>query len=354
MHEQTDQIENAGIDESGGGAPEGRTGDDAGPAPPGRPQSTALGRVRDILGRFGLIAVLAIFIAVFSVLLPQKFPTKLNLEAIVNSQSIVLVLALAATIVLRTGDFDLSIASMMTVTAALAAIMTRAGDGLVVVVLAALAMGGAVGLINGLLVVRVGVSSFITTLGMMTVLGGVAYAVTSSQVVFGIQGAIIHVATNSVLGFPLYTWYAWALVLVFWYVYERTPLGRYMLFVGGSPEAARLAGLPVDRIRILAFVSSSVLASLCGILLAGFLAGIDPSVGPGYLLPPFVGAFLGATTIYVGRFNAFGTLIALYVLSAAITGLQLEGAQPWVTSVFDGGALVISVTLARVVSRSGR
>jgi ribose transport system permease protein len=312
---------------------------------------TRTDRVRDFLDRYGLIVALFVFFAVFSLLVPSKFPTRANVESMINSQGLILILGLAVTIVLRSGGFDLSIAAVMTVMGALASVMTQHGTSLLLVFGVALVIGVVVGAINGVLVVRVGVDSFVATLGMMTLLSGVAYAITNSRVVFNIDGPILGVARHDVFGLPALTWYGWILAVVLWYVYERTPVGRYILFVGGSPESARLAGLPVDRIRIMSFVTASVLSSLAGVLLAGFLGGIDPSVANGYLLPPFVGAFLGATTISVGRFNALGTIVGLYVLAIAVTGLQLLGAQPWVTNVFQGGALMIAVTLARLVAR---
>lgn len=305
-------------------------------------------RVRAGVERFGLLGALATFLIVFSVWMPDRFATASNLRNMITSQAIILLLALAATIVLRTGDFDLSIAAVMTTAAASSAVITRDGGSFFVVVLVALAIGLMIGLLNGWLVVKVGVSSFITTLGMLTALSGVTFAIVDSKVIFNLDGVLLDVARQPIFGLPSRVWFGWAMVLVFWYVYERTPLGRYLLFVGGSRESARLAGLNVDRIRIGAFVASSVLAALTGVLLAGFLAGIDPSVGSGFLLQPFAGAFLGATALHVGRFNAFGTLIALYVLTAGITGLQLLGADRWVTDVFNGVALVLAVTFARL------
>jgi ribose transport system permease protein len=314
-------------------------------------ERTSLERSRDFLGRYGLVIVLLGFVVAFSLLLPNTFPTQRNFESIVNSQAIIMILALTATIVLRVGEFDLSIAATMTMTAAAAAVMTRDGVSFFVVLSVAVLLGVLIGVVNGFLIVKIGVSSFVTTLGMMTALGGAAYAITNSEVVFGIEGTIITIGAHMFLGFPLLTWYGWIFAVVLWYVYQWTPVGRYMLFVGGSPDSARLTGLRVDRIRILAFVASGVLSALCGILLAGYLAGLDPSVGNGYLLPPFAGAFLGAATITVGRFNAFGTVVGLYLLAVAITGLQLMGAPNWVTNVFNGCALVIAVTLARLVAR---
>ena len=307
--------------------------------------------VRDLASRYGLLIVLIVVVAVFSILLPSVYPTFRDFKGIVNSEAIVLLLALALTVVLRTGDFDLSVAAMMTVTAALATELIKHGDGIGSVLVVALVAGVLVGSINGFLVVRLGVSSFIVTLGMMTALGGVAYAITDSNVVLGIGGPILNIVRDNLLGIPLLTWYGWLLVVVLWYVYERTPVGRYMLFVGGSPDSARLAGLPVARIRMGAFVTASVVSSFTGVLLAGYLAGIDPSVGPGYLLPPFVGAFLSPTVFILGRFNSIGTMVGLYLLAAVTTGLQLEGGAPWVTSVVNGVALVAAVTAARLAGQ---
>ena len=302
-------------------------------------------------GRYALVFVLGAFIATFAIWLPDKFWTEANFRAMVNSQAIVLLLALAATIVLRAGDFDLSIASVMTLTAATSAVIVEDGRSLGLIFVVAIAVGIVVGLINGFLVVKVGVSSFITTLGMMTALTGVAIAVTNSRQIYNLEGPMLTVARYKILDFPLRTWYGWALVVVLWYVYERTPVGRYLLFIGGGRDAARLAGLNVDAIRIGSFLASSIVAALTGIVLTGFLGGIDPNIGPSFLLQPFAAAFLGATALHIGRFNAVGTIIAIYLLVVGITGLTLLGAERWVNEVFNGGALVLAVMFARLVGR---
>ena len=277
----------------------------------------------------------------------------LFLVAMIESQAVLLLLAIAATVPLRAGDFDLSIASMMTASAAMGATILQDGGSLLVVLLLAVVMGFAVGLINGFFVVRIGVDSFVTTLGSLTALTGVTFAISNSEVIFGFDGGVVSLARTELLGLPMSVWYGWILVLVAWYVYERTPLGRYLLFVGGGRDVARLAGLKVDRIRMGAFVASSTIAALAGVVLIGDLGAFDPSVGPSYLLQPFAAAFLGAAALYVGRFNAFGTLIGLYLLIVGITGLQLLGAETWVSDVFNGVALILAVTVARVIGGRG-
>jgi ribose transport system permease protein len=327
--------------------------------PASEPRSTSPARkthgrgARELVERYALVGMLFLLLAVCAALLPE-FRSVSILQAMVNSQAIVLLLALTATVVLRTGDFDLSIAAVMVTTAAAVAVLSQQGFSPGVVIPVALLMGLGVGLINGLLVVKIGVDSFITTLGMFTAFTGIGYAITDSRVVVGVPDIFVEMARAKFLGLPLTTWYAWILVAILWYVYERTPLGRYLLFIGGNRDSARLAGINVERIRIGTFVVSGLVASIIGILLVGNLGAIDPSIGGQYLLSPFAAVFLGATTITVGRFNSLGTVVALYLLAVGITGLQLLGAESWVNNVFNGVALVLAVTLAKLAGRHGK
>lgn len=297
-----------------------------------------------------MVVLVASFVT-FSLLLPETFATEGNIRAMISAQAIILLLALAETLPLRSGEFDLSIAGVMTAAGALIAQLTVNGTSLPVALLAVAVLGVAVGLLNGILIVKIGISSFIATLGVSTALGGLAYAITSSKIVPNVPSDVLALSRTEFLGFPAVVWVGWVLVLMLWYLYERTPLGRYLLFVGGSRESARLAGLRVDRLRVGAFIACSLLAALAGVLFAASVGQLDPSVSGQFLLQPFAAAFLGATAITVGRFNAFGTIIALYLLAIFVTGLQLLGADPWVSNVFNGVALVLAVAFARLAAR---
>jgi ribose transport system permease protein len=226
--------------------------------------------------------------------------------------------------------------------------MSTSGYPLYLSILGGVALGVVVGVIQAFIIVKIGVDSFIVTLGMLTALAGVTYAITSSRIVAGLPQPLVDFARERVLGFPLATWYSWAAVLIAWFVFERTPLGRHMLFIGGNVNAARLAGIPVDRILFGSFVASSTLAAMVGLVLVGQLGAIDPGIAPQYVLPPFAAAFLGSTAFTPGRFNALGTVVAVYLLVVGITGLQLMGVESWISSLFNGLALVIAVTLARL------
>jgi ribose transport system permease protein len=139
--------------------------------------------------------------------------------------------------------------------------------------------------------------------------------------------------------------------VILWYVYEWTPFGRRLLFTGGNRDASRLTGIHVKRIRASAFILSAVISALAGVVLAGSVGAVDPGSAGAYLLQPFAAAFLGTTVIQFGRFNAWGTVIGLYLLAAGVSGLQLLGASSWVSDVFNGVTLVLAVIFATTMRR---
>jgi ribose transport system permease protein len=309
-------------------------------------------RSRAAVYRYAVVLVFVAMVAVFSGLLPHTFFTTGNFQTIVNSQAVLLLLSLALTLPLSVGEFDLSVASMLGFGATLIAFLCGTWHWpLLGALVAVVAAGAFVGLVNGLFIVRFGVNAFITTLGTGTVLTGLTLAVSGGQILTGVPASVSNFAGGEALGLAWPTYLVAGFAIVLWYVYEHTPVGRYLFFVGEGREVARLAGLPVGRLRWLAFVFAAMIAAVCGILAAGQLGSADPSVGPNYLLPAYAAAFLGATTIKPGRFNSFGTVVALYLVVTGVTGLELLGAASWVEQVFNGGALVIAVTFARLVSQ---
>jgi ribose transport system permease protein len=301
---------------------------------------------------FALLVVLAVVVAAFSIGLPSTYATHGNFADMANSQAVTLILCLAVLFPLRAGDFDLSVSANAVLVACLTAVLTaQHGYGPVAAIVLGVILGLVVGAANALFVVIIGLDSFVSTLGVMTAVGGIGYAITGSQVVTGISEPIVNMSEKVVAGLPLATWYGWALALIVLYVFQRTAFGRYLLFVGGNREAARLSGVKVRQYRIIAFVVSGLLSGFAGIILAGSLGSIDPSIGPQYLLQPYAAAFLGLTAIVRNRFNVLGTVVALYLLDAGSTGLNLLGAQSWVSDVFNGGALVVALTISTLTGR---
>ncbi|MCB1488449.1 MAG: ABC transporter permease [Bauldia sp.] len=309
-------------------------------------------RIRMFAYRYAVVFALVLLVVVFSVLLPNTFFTLGNFRTIVSSQAVLMILALGLTLPLTTGEFDLSIGSMLGCGAVLTAYFTGSLHfPLVLVVVVTILVGVIAGAINGFFVVRMGVNAFIGTLGTSTILTGVTLAVSGGQILNTVAEPLSDFVQHQIFGLAVPAYIGFSVAIALWYLYEHTPTGRHLFFVGEGREAARLTGLPVDRLRFAAFIGSGAISAAAGILTAGQLGAADPSVGPSFLLPAYAAAFLGAATIKPGRFNAWGTVVALYLLVTGVIGLELLGTSSWVQELFNGFALLIAVTFARFVVR---
>jgi ribose transport system permease protein len=316
--------------------------------------SRALARRRgEITQRLALPAAWVLVIALFGALEPGTFLTAANFQTILGSQTVLAILTLGLLFPLTAGDYDLSIASTLSLSAMVVALLdVQHGWPVVWAVLAAVAAAAVVGVVNGSLVALLQIDAFITTLGTGAFLSGVVLWISDSQTIGGLsQGLVDPAIVWDVLGIPLSFFYGLALCIGVWYVLERTPLGRRLLFVGQSRSVARLSGVRVGRVRFGALVASATIAGLAGVLYAGTIGGADPSSGASYLLPAFAAAFLGATSIAPGRFNPWGSIIAVYFLVTGVTGLQLLGLASYVQQLFYGGALVFAVALSQLARR---
>jgi ribose transport system permease protein len=308
------------------------------------------------IGVYGLLGLTVVLFVLFSLLLPDTFPTGTNIRAILTNQSIPAILALGATIPIVTGRFDLSIGFGIGLAHVVAMwLIVQHGVPWPVVAVLLLAGGVVVGLINGMLVEFAQIDSFIATLGT----GSILYALTGwitggARIVPGIDGlpaGFTDLTNSRVLTLPITFWYVVAIVLVLWLCLEHLPTGRYLYVVGANPRAAELVGISRRKVIIYAFVGSSVVTAFAGILLAAQQQIGDPSAGNSYLLPAFVGALLGSTTIKPGRANAVGTLVAVSILAIGLSGLQQKGAAFWVTPMFNGLTLLAAVGMAGYAAR---
>jgi ribose transport system permease protein len=307
---------------------------------------------RGLIGRYAVVLALLAMIVFFSLLRPDTFFTSENFESILVTESVLVVLALGVTIALAAGEFDLSIAAVLGFSAGLLAHLTSdVGWGLMPAMLLTLVAAATVGVLNGIFVVGFGVNSFITTLGMGSVVGGLALAIFGAETIGGLPPDLTDLVRSELFGIGISALFALLLAAALWYFLEHTPGGRHLFFTGEGREAARLAGVRVNRIRFGALVASAVFAWLAAMILAGQTGAAQATYGQPFLLPAFAAGFLGATTIKTGRYNAWGTVIAVYLLAVGTTGLQLLGAEDWVEDVFNGTALVLAVTLSRLVSR---
>lgn len=302
----------------------------------------------------GPVLLLAM-IVLFTLLEPGVFLTESNLLAVANNQAITAIVALGLLFPLASGVFDISIGGVITLSVMSSATMFQATSGnmpVPLVIAATLLVGMSAGLVNGLLVIRLSIDPFIVTLGTGSVFLGISQYIADGKVVSeDIPAAFTDLGRGETFGIPNPILLVIVLALIVFYLLELTPFGRMIYATGAGRDAARLAGVPTNRLLYIAFLSSAFFASLAGIVYVSRIGSGQPDVGAQYLLPAYAAAFLGSTMIKPGRFNVPGLLVGISILAIGINGLQLRGIPFWVIATFQGGALILAVVFSKI--RSG-
>jgi ribose transport system permease protein len=303
------------------------------------------------LAAYGAVLVLLVMVIVFSLLIPDTYPTWRNAKAILTSESTVLMVSLGLLVPAIIGEFDLSVGSMVAFSSIEMALFSASMVWPLALILTLLS-AALIGLVSGIIVVRIGVSSFIATLAMQTLLAGGSLWISGGQAITkNIPESVTKLGQGTLAGIPLPIVYVVVLAIVLWYVSSQMPIGRRLYATGGNRIAAELAGVRTKRLVGGAFVFSAVVAALAGVVTMMRAGAGSPSVGPELLLPAFAAIFLGSTTIIPGRFNVVGTVVGILLLAVGVSGLQQLGAEYYVVPLFNGGVLLIAVTVSRLLSR---
>jgi ribose transport system permease protein len=315
-----------------------------------RPRST---EVWQGLGRYGTLMMLALLIGTVSALEPQTFATSSNLINILNQSALSAIIAMGLTFTLVTGEFDLSIGN----TASLAGVvgctlMAEHGQSVPVALVASLAVGVVIGLLNGVVVTAMGVNALVATLGVGTVAVGVNYAIAGGLPV-SLQDAdgFLQISLGRLFGVPYPVYIMAALALLAWFVLNRTVLGQAMQAVGGNPVAARLSGIRVDTVRVLGFVISGTLAAATGILLATRTGSAAVSAGDSYLLAAFAAAFFGSAVLRDGQFHIVGTIVGVITVAIGFNAIALLDLETYWQYLFQGMVLIVGVGVGTVARR---
>lgn len=310
-------------------------------------------KILRLLPVYGLPIFTLALIILFSVILPDTFPTMLNFRSILNDKSIIAILSLAAMIPMMAGRIDLTVGYGIVLWHVLAiALQTRLGFSWPVACLIVILFGCILGLINGFLVELAQIDSFIATLGTGTILYAIALWYSEGRQVIGLlPRGFTDLYASMPFGIPISAFYVIILALLLWVVAEYLPIGRYLYAIGANQRAALLNGIPTRRYVIGSFVASGFLGAIAGILLAARLRIGQASVGLEFLLPSLVGAFLGSTTIKPGRVNVLGTIMGVVILAVGISGIQQLGGEFFVEPLFNGITLLIAIGLAGYAQR---
>ena len=304
--------------------------------------------------RIGAVYVWLGIIVLFSLWVPETFPNLATAKQILNANAITALAALSITIPLSARVFDLSFAFVITLTGVVVAhLIAKDGVPLVPAIAIALAVGIGVGVINAVVVVVMKIDSFIATLATGSLIAALITMVTNEVPITDAKlgEGFAKIGQTSIDGVTLPVFYCVVVAVAIWYLLEHTASGRRLYATGFNPDAARLAGVRTDRLRFLSLVASGGLAGATGIVLASMLGSGSPTAGTPYLLPAFAAAFLGATQLKHGRFNAGGTIIAVLLLGTGVTGLALANAPQWAGDMFVGVVLIASLAVTGLQRR---
>ena len=295
------------------------------------------------------IYLFAVIVAFFAWKVPDTFLAVTTVKTILGRDAVTALVALGLIVPLATGSFDLSVGSALGMGGVIAGWMqVKQGYPLWIAVLTAIGVGLLIGTVNALMVVRFRIDSFVATLGMSAVVSGLVLGLSNGQQITGLSAGFKRIAQRQLFGLSYSVYYVLVIAVVLWVILEHMPLGRYLYATGGGREAARLAGVQTDRYRFGALVTSSTIAALAGVIEASTISSASKDVGATFVLPAFAAAFFGATQLKGGRFNVWGTCIAVYSVATGVKGLELWTDKFWVKDVFYGVVLTVAVGIASV------
>lgn len=302
-----------------------------------------------IFARYATILGLLAMIVAFSILSPKAFSTLGNFTNVLNQASLAMIIAGGLTLAVVVGELDLSIGFAASLHGILVTgFIVHDKLPIPLAIFIVLALGALIGLVNGFIVTKMKVNSVIATLGVGTIITGLAFAYSAGvPIVAGVPEAFLQLSLGRWLfGIPNNIVVMVFVLGILWVLVERTSIGQEIQAVGGNPAAARLAGINVDRIKTLGFVISGMCASLTGILLASRLGSGTTSAADSYLLTAFAAVFLGSATLRDGEFHVLGTLVGALIIAFGFNGLNIFGAPTFSQYVFQGAILIIAVGLS--------
>jgi ribose transport system permease protein len=312
-------------------------------------ETSRASRVLPFLEAYALVGLLILVIIFFSTWsrTSAAFPTLANLQIVLTGQSVLAIVALGVLIPLVCSEWDLSVGASTALSAVTAAKLLSNGMSPVLALALGASVGIIVGVVNALLVTRLGTNAVITTLGTAALVAGVINQITNGATqVSNIPEFWTSFGAGKFFGIPNLFCVMIVLALATNYLLEHTPFGRRLFAIGSNRNAAHLVGIRLKWQISLAFILAGVLAGMAGILQIGNTAAADPRIGDSLMLQALAAAFLSAAAIKPGRYSVAGMLVALFLLAFINSGLTIAGAPPYVTQYVNGGALIIGVGLA--------
>jgi ribose/xylose/arabinose/galactoside ABC-type transport system permease subunit len=313
---------------------------------------TVAARIRSALASAPLAIPLLLVVVGLAISVPA-FSTPGNIENILYAGAILVIPGLAMTLCITMGEFDLSIGSTVTLTGAVACTMIRDGSGAPLGILTALLVGAIVGLVNGLIVTKLGVTPFIATLATLVIVRGVAQAYTGGKNVQVADEFLKFFAGGRVAGVPFPIVLAIVAIVIFMWVTYRTRFGRWVAAIGSNRDAAGLSGLPVDRIRIAVYVIIGITGAIWGVIISAQLQRGSAILGVGFELQAITIVVIGGTSLLGGRASIIGTVLGAALVVTIQNGLNLLDVPPAYQDI-SVGLLLVAALAIQGIRRRGR
>jgi ribose transport system permease protein len=297
--------------------------------------------VRRFLSRYAIFVVLALECLVVG-LATDTFFTPSNLVNVMRQNTFIAILAAGMTFVILTGGIDLSVGSVVALSGVLCADAIVHGWGIPAAVLLGIATGLVAGLVNGIVITRVGVPPFIVTLATMLVVRGIAFKYTDARTIAGLPQEFAAISQGAVMAASMALVYAAA-----WVLLMRTPFGRHVYAIGGNREAAWLAGVRVVRVLTATYVICGAGAGLAGVLVASRLSAGYPRAGELYELDAIAAVVVGGTSLYGGRGSIWGTIAGAFFIGILNNGLNLYNVSAYDQMIVKGTVFLLAASLDR-------
>ncbi|MFC4302190.1 ABC transporter permease [Cohnella boryungensis] len=302
-----------------------------------------------LIRTYGTVVAGILIILAFSLLSPDSFATIDNAINISRQISFLVIIALGATLVMSVGEFDLSVGALASFGGVFAAQMAVAGYPIWLTFLAPMAVAFVIGFVNGWIVTRFRVLSFITTLAMGTILGGLNFRLTGGATVFeNIPDGFRYLGQSEWAGIPVLSFIMLLVTLIFWYVMSHMSFGRKLYAIGGNESASRVAGVRVALNKNMAFALCGMLAALTGILMASRLGSAHPTGGDGLFLSAYAAAFLGMTSFKEGVPNIWGTFVGAAIIGILANGLTILEVPTFMQDVITGCIVIAAVLMQKL------
>ena len=308
-----------------------------------------MNKIKKGLQSYGTLLALLIIIVVFSILRPKSFFTLRNFINISRQISLMVVISIGATLVMSINEFDLSIGSMASLGGVISAMMAVAGIPLPLCFICPILISLIIGWINGWIVAKFNVLSFITTLGMSTVLSGVIYRLTGGATVFqNIPKGFSWIGTFRIGQLPLLSIIMVVFVILFELIMRHTVLGRRLYAIGGNEETSKISGINVPFYKNVAFALCAMLSCITGMLIASRVGSANTTAGDGYFLSSYAAVFIGCTVSKKGIPNVIGTLVGCAILGILTNGLTMLQMPTYMQDIITGAIIIFAVIMQKI------